>query len=60
VFVELDIRQEADRTVVLEWDADTGQTQVVVADSDTGSLLVFGVAGQSAGDAFRHPSRYAP
>jgi hypothetical protein len=60
VFVELDMRQNAGYTVSLEWDRDTDDTQIVLADSRTASLLVFHVPGEHAGDAFRHPFRYAP
>jgi NADH:ubiquinone reductase (H+-translocating) len=59
VFVELDTRQDADDTVSLEWDRDTGETQIVVADIRDESLLVFPVPGANAGEAFRHPFRYA-
>jgi hypothetical protein len=60
VFVELDTRQDAGYAVSLEWDRDTDNTQIVVADSRTACLLVFPVPGEDAGDAFRHPFRYAP
>ena len=60
VFVELDSRRDAGYTVSLEWDRKSGETQIVVADSGASSLLVFPVLGESAGDAFRHPFRYAP
>jgi hypothetical protein len=60
VFVELDTRQDADYTVSLEWDRDSGETQIVVADIRDASLLAFLVPGENAGDAFRHPFRYAP
>ena len=60
MFVELDTRQDAGHTISLEWDRDTGQTQIVVADIRDASLLVFPVPGANAGDAFRHPFRYAP
>jgi hypothetical protein len=60
VFVELDTRQNAGYTVSLEWDRDSGETQIVVADSGAASLLVFPVPGENAGEAFRHPFRYAP
>jgi carotenoid cleavage dioxygenase-like enzyme len=60
VFVELDTRQDAGYTVSLEWDRDTDNTQIVVADSRTARLLVFHVPGENAGDALRHPFRYAP
>jgi hypothetical protein len=59
VFVELDTRQDADYAISLEWDRDTGQTQIVVADIWDANLLVFPVPGANAGDAFRHPFRYA-
>jgi hypothetical protein len=59
VFVELDTRQDADDTVSLEWDRDTGETQIVVADIRDERLLVFPVPGANAGEAFRHPFRYA-
>jgi hypothetical protein len=57
--MELDTRQDAGYTVSLEWERDTGETQIVVADSQTASLVVFPVPGEN-GDAFRHPFRYAP
>ena len=60
MFVELDIRHNADYTVSLEWDRDTGETQILVADGRDASLLAFLVPGADAGDAFRHPFRYAP
>ena len=59
VFVELDTRQDADDTVSLGWDRDTGETQIVVADIRDESLLVFPVPGANAGEAFRHPFRCA-
>jgi len=58
--MELDTRQDAGYTVSLEWERDTGETQIVVADSQIASLLVFPVPGENAGDAFRRPFRYAP
>jgi hypothetical protein len=60
VFVELDTRHDARYTVSLEWDRNTGETQIVVGDSGTSSVLVFRVPGEKAGEAFRHPFRYAP
>ncbi|HEV3376819.1 MAG TPA: hypothetical protein VG126_06025 [Thermoleophilaceae bacterium] len=60
MFVELDTRQDAGYAVSLEWDRDTDNTQIVVADSRTACLLVFPVRGETAGDAFRHPFGYAP
>jgi hypothetical protein len=60
VFVELDTRHGGGYTISLEWDRDTDATRVVVADSQTGCLLVVSVPGADAGGAFRHPFRYAP
>jgi hypothetical protein len=60
VFVELDRRQNAGYTVSLEWDRDTGETQILVVDSRNASVLVFLVPGENAGDALRDPFRYAP
>jgi hypothetical protein len=60
MFVELDTRHDARYTVSLEWEPNTGETQIVVADIRNASQLVFSVAGANAGDAFRHPFRYAP
>ena len=60
MFVELDTREDAGYAVSLEWDRDTGRTQIVVADGRDASVLVFPVPGAYAGDALRHPFRYAP
>ena len=60
MFLELDKRQDAGFTVSPEWNRDTGETQIVVDDNRTVSLFVFPVPGANAGDAFRHPVRYAP
>jgi hypothetical protein len=60
MFIELDTRQGDGLTVKLEWDRDTGQTKIVVEDSRSDRLTVFGVAAVDAADAFRHPFRYAP
>ena len=60
MFVELDTRHNDGCTVSLEWNRDTGNTRIVVADSRDESLLVFYVPSAKAGDAFRHPFRYAP
>jgi hypothetical protein len=60
VFVELDRRKNAGYAVSLEWDRDTGETQIVLADSQDACVRVFLVQGVNAGDAFRHPFRYAP
>jgi hypothetical protein len=59
-FVELDTRQNDGYTVSLEWHRETGNTQIVVGDIRTASQLVFPVPAANAGDAFRHPFRYAP
>jgi len=59
VFVEPDTRQDADDRVSLESDRDTGETQIVVADIRDGCLLVFRAARANAGEALRHPCRYA-
>jgi hypothetical protein len=59
-FVELDTRHNDGYTVSLEWNRDTGVTQIVVGDVRTARQLVFPVPTASAGDAFRHPFRYAP
>jgi hypothetical protein len=60
MFVELDTRHGDGLTVTLEWDRDSGQTQIVVLDARCDGLLAFGVPGANAADAFRHPFRYAP
>ena len=60
MFVELHTRQDAGYTVSLEWDRNTGETQIVVVDTRDATPLVFLVPGANAGDAFRHPFRYAP
>ena len=60
MFVELDTRHDAGYTISLEWNRDTDDTQVVIADCQTERLFVVPVPGANAGDAFRHPFRYAP
>ena len=60
MFVELDTRRGDGLTVTLEWDRDTGQTQIVLDDRRADGLIAFGVPASNAGDAFRHPFRYAP
>jgi len=60
VFVELDTRRDGGFTVSLEWNRDTGTTRIVVAEGQTSSELAFFVPSAKAGDAFRHPFRYAP
>jgi hypothetical protein len=59
VFVELDTRQSDGLTVSLEWDRDTGTTQVVIKDARAANEIAFPVPQARAGDAFRHPFRYA-
>jgi hypothetical protein len=56
--VELDTRQNDGFTITLEWDRDTGKTQIVVADVRNASQYVLPVPPASALDAFRHPFRY--
>jgi carotenoid cleavage dioxygenase-like enzyme len=60
VFVELNRRTSDGFTVALDWDRDTGQTQIVIHDARTATQTVFGVPAADAADAFRHPFRYAP
>jgi hypothetical protein len=60
MFVELDTRHDARYTVSLEWDHDSDETQIVVADKRNLEPAVFPVRCESAGEAFRHPFRYAP
>jgi hypothetical protein len=60
VFVELNIRRGHGYTISLEWNRNTGETQIVVLDVREASQLVFPVPGAKAGDAFHHPFRYAP
>ena len=60
MFVELDTRNNDGYRVSLEWHRETGETRIVVNDVRTTSHLVFPVPAASAGDAFRHPFRYAP
>jgi hypothetical protein len=60
MFVELDTRHGDGLTVRLEWDRDTGQTQIVVIDARRDGLIAFNIPPADAADAFRHPFRYAP
>jgi hypothetical protein len=60
MFVELDTRHNEGLTVSLEWDRDTGQTQIVVIDTRTATETTFAVPRRRAAAAFRHPFRYAP
>jgi hypothetical protein len=57
--VEPDTRQDAEDTVSPEWERDTGETQIVVADVRDEIPLVFPAPGADADEAFRHPFRYA-
>jgi hypothetical protein len=57
MFVELDTRHGDGLTVTLEWDRDTGHTQI---DMRSDGLIAFVVPPVSAADAFRHPFGYAP
>ena len=56
MFVELDRGKNAGHTVSLEWDRDTGETQIVLSDSRDASVRVCLVQGVNAADAFRHRS----
>ena len=60
MFVELDTRYGDGLEVRLEWDRDSGETQIVVHDTRSDGLVAFGVPPVSAADAFHHPFRYAP
>jgi hypothetical protein len=60
MFVELNTRHGDGLTVRLEWDRDSGETQIVVHDARSDGLTAFRVPPGSAADAFRHPFRYAP
>lgn len=60
MFVELITRHGDGLTVSLEWDRDTGATQIVIQDARDAQVLVFGVPSGNAADAFRHPFRYVP
>jgi len=60
MFVELNTRRNDGFTVSLEWNRDTGHTQIVIHDIRMASQTMFGVPGACATDAFRHPFRYAP
>ena len=60
MFVELDTRQADGLTISLEWDRETGMTQLVVEDVRAASNIAFRVPQMRAADAFRHPFRYAP
>ena len=60
MFVELNTRTSDGFTVSLDWDCDTGQTQIVIHDARTATHAVFGVPGADAAEAFRHPFRDAP
>ena len=54
--MELDTRHDARHTVSLECDRIPDETQIVVGNCGTSSVLVFSVTGE----AFRPPFRYAP
>ena len=60
MFVELDTRHDARYTVSLEWNRDTGETRIVLANSRDESVLLVCVAAADAGDALRLPFRYVP
>ena len=60
MFVELNTRETDSLTVSLEWDRDTGATQIVIEDAWDASVIVFGVSNTDAADAFRHPYVFIP
>jgi hypothetical protein len=60
MFVELDTRYSDGLKVRLEWDRESGETQIVVRYTRSDGRVAFGVPPVSAADAFRHPFRYAP
>ena len=60
MLVELDMRQNDGLTVRLEWDRNTGETQIALYDARTENVTAFVIPPAHAGDAFRHPFRYAP
>lgn len=60
MLVELDTRRNDGLTVRLEWDRETGETQIVVHDALTENVTAFVIPPAHAADAFRHPFRYAP
>jgi hypothetical protein len=60
MFVELNTRETDGLTVSLEWDRDTGATQIVVQDARDASVIVLGIPNTDAADAFRHPYMFIP
>ena len=60
MFVELNARRDADHTVSLEWDPDTGTTQIVIAEIGTACMVAFPVGSAKAAHAFRHPFWHLP
>jgi carotenoid cleavage dioxygenase-like enzyme len=60
MFVELDTRHGDGLAVTLEWDRDSGRTQIVVHDMRSDGRIAFVVPPVKAADAFHHPFRYAP
>ena len=60
MFVELNTRQNDCLIVSLEWDRDTGATQIVIEDAHDASVIVFGIPSADAADAFRHPYVFMP
>jgi hypothetical protein len=60
VFVELNTRTNDGYTVSLEWDRDTGHTQIVIDDVRAAEQIMFGIPAANAADAFCHPFRYLP
>jgi hypothetical protein len=59
-FVELNTRQNHGYTVSLQWNPDTGTTQIIIDDTHAARPLVIPIPAANANDAFHHPFRYAP
>jgi hypothetical protein len=57
---ELDHRNGDGIDVTLLWEPHTDRVSVAVIDERTGEVLMFGVDGDDARAAFRHPYAYAP
>ena len=60
MFVELDTRENDGLSVSLEWDRETGVTQIVLEDAREASVITFEVPAADASEAFRHPYTFIP
>jgi hypothetical protein len=58
MLTELDQRIDGGIEVTLLWNSGTGETLIEVSDLRLDSTIVFSVAADKAGDAFRHPFAY--